>query len=88
MSNPRRISKAKRLSYARLRRKSQCRGKPTNSCYALTPCKYASGNIRKFCRKKKNTRHTMSLMNNTRKKRVHSAPVGPLRRSARLMSRV
>lgn len=85
-----RVSSAKRRSYNKLCRKSQCRRKPPRSCSVLSSCKYASGNVRKFCRKKKNTKHTQSFVNRTRKKRAKSAPpvMGPLRRSARLMARV
>ncbi len=39
---------------------SNCRGLGTRRCSQKTTCKYASGTMRRFCRKSKNTRRGYS----------------------------
>ena len=47
----------KRKIYRSRIKTSQCRGiRPGSKCKESRPCKYAMGNIRQFCRKRKNTR--------------------------------
>ena len=44
---------------------SNCRGLGTKRCSQKTTCKYASGTMRRFCRKAKNTRRGYSSRRNS-----------------------
>ena len=44
---------------------SNCRGLGTRRCSQKTVCKYASGTMRRFCRKAKNTRRGYSSRRNS-----------------------
>ena len=70
-------------SYAKRRKMSTCRGLRSSNCSSNTKtCSYASGTIRKFCRRKNNTPHSMSRHYKTSKKQTQ------LRRSKRIQSKL
>ena len=86
MVNTRKITSAKRRSYARRRKMSACRGLKTSTCGNRTSCSYASGFYRQFCRRKNNTPHHLSLRVQSVKKKKAS-PLAGLRRSQRIKKR-
>jgi len=52
---------------------SNCRGLGTRRCSQKTVCKYASGTMRRFCRKAKNTRRGYSSRRNSSTKSLSYA---------------
>lgn len=83
MVKSRKITAAKRKSYARRRKMSTCWKVPKKECISRPrTCSYASGYIREFCRKKNNTPHSL-----TRRKKKKKKTFTPLRRSKRIASR-
>ena len=92
MVNTRKITSAKRRSYARRRKMSACRGLATSTCGNRTACSYASGFYRQFCRRRNNTPHHISLpahsvRKSVKRKRKKVSPTQPLRRSQRIKNR-
>ena len=87
MRQTRKVPLERRRSYARRRKTSTCRGISHSKCsFNSKTCTYASGALRRFCRRKNNTPHSLSVRK-VRKKYTINPMYTQTRKSQRLANR-